>query len=182
MYRIVNMRNKLLGTQKQLELLAQIDELTQVYNRRHFLVELNREMARSRRYRNRLSIAYLDIDHFKQVNDKYGHEAGDIALKQVAGTLKEHLRSEDILGRLGGEEFCLCLPELQASQAVESCERYRKLIESLPHQTNGQTFHVTASFGITEFNPEDDEKSLLARADKALYSAKRSGRNCIQSD
>ncbi len=181
MLRIADMRNRLLKTQQKLEVQAHIDELTQIPNRRYFFKILNREMARSKRHGNPLCIAYFDIDHFKQVNDTYGHETGDIVLKNISRVLSENLRNEDAIGRLGGEEFCLCLPELTPQKSAETCERYRRAIEACTHDTtDGKTINVTASFGLTFYKPESDtQESLIARADELLYQSKRNGRNRV---
>lgn len=173
MQRIANMRRRLVVQ-------AHTDELTQLPNRRRFLAILDTEIARARRYNTALSIVYLDLDHFKQINDTYGHDAGDIVLCTVAKALSGKLRTEDCIGRLGGEEFCICLPGANAENSIEPCERYRSLIENLVIDSGSQSLKVTASFGLTSFNHlSDSRSSLLARADEALYQAKQGGRNRV---
>jgi len=181
MQRIADMRQQLLISNQQLEVLAHTDELTQLPNRRHFLSILDSELARARRHDTPLSIAYMDLDHFKEINDTYGHEAGDAVLLSVAKVLSRNLRSEDSIGRIGGEEFCICLPGADTAHSLEPCERYRSLIANLKIPTSSQMLTVTASFGLTSILPDsDDSTRLLARADEALYQAKQHGRNCIE--
>jgi len=181
MQRIADMRQQLLRSNQQLEVLAHTDELTQLPNRRHFLGILDSELARARRHNTPLSIAYMDLDHFKEINDTHGHEAGDAVLLSVAKMLSKNLRSEDSIGRIGGEEFCICLPGADTAQSLEPCERYRSLIENLKIPMASQILTVTASFGLTSILPDsDDPTRLLARADEALYQAKQHGRNCIE--
>ncbi|NOX91285.1 MAG: diguanylate cyclase [Gammaproteobacteria bacterium] len=183
MQRIANMRQQLLVANQKLETLAHTDELTRLPNRRHFLDILDSELARAQRHNTPLSIAYMDLDHFKQINDTHGHEAGDTVLLSVANVLSKNLRSEDSIGRIGGEEFCICLPGADATRSLEPCERYRSLIENLKIRTSVQTLTVTASFGLTSILPgsgSDDTGHLLARADEALYQAKQHGRNRIE--
>ena len=117
---------------------------------------------------------------FKQINDEYGHETGDLVLSSIAKVLTDNLRHEDSVARIGGEEFCICLPGADSENSLEPCERYRSLIEELEITTDGQQLNITASFGLTSYNPATDGKnSLLARADKALYQAKEQGRNRV---
>jgi len=180
MQRIASCRKDLLVMNQQLEVLAHTDELTQLPNRRHFQDILESEIARANRYNMPISIAYMDLDHFKKINDTHGHKAGDIVLQNVTGMLAKNLRNVDSMGRIGGEEFCICLPSIDAKNALGPCERYRLLIENLSIATDSQSLNVTASFGLTSLIPgEDDANSLMMRADKALYRAKENGRNCI---
>lgn len=182
MQRIADMRQRLLEATQQLEVLANTDELTHLPNRRHFLSMLDAEISRSKRHNLPLAVAYFDLDHFKQINDNYGHEIGDYVLREIANTLAENLRTEDSIGRLGGEEFCLCLPGAAAETVMNPCERYRALIEKLDiHYNDSIKLQVTASFGITNLTPRDNSiKDVLERADKALYEAKRKGRNRVE--
>lgn len=180
MQRIAHMRLKLLEANKQLNLMALTDELTKLPNRRHFINVLNTELARAKRHQTKLTLVYLDLDHFKSINDNYGHETGDFVLKSVADVLANNLRSEDTIGRMGGEEFCICLTGTNKKYAMETCERYRLLIQKLQIPGPDTTIQITASFGITELIPDSDTiTSLLARADKALYQAKNNGRNQV---
>ena len=180
MQRIATMRQRLIAANHQLSVLAHTDELTQLPNRRSFLDVLKSEMARAKRYKSNLSIAYMDLDHFKNINDTYGHETGDIVLQATANILFKNLRSEDSIGRIGGEEFAICLPGANAKNSLEPCERYRILIENLEIVTPSETISVTASFGLTDIDSAtDNSSSIMARADEALYQAKQGGRNCI---
>jgi len=123
----------------------------------------------------------MDLDYFKQVNDSYGHDAGDTVLQSVAKIISANLRGCDLIGRVGGEEFCFCLIGTDADKVISACNRYRTLIEGLSIQTGDQVLKITASFGTTTFIPgSDDSSSLIARADKALYQAKEMGRNCVK--
>ena len=117
----------------------------------------------------------VDIDHFKSINDAYGHDAGDMVLREVARSLKETSRKEDIAARIGGEEFVMILPDSPAEAALGCAERLRKAVEGLVFRGIDRT--ITASFGISLFLPTDGEDSFLKRADNALYEAKESGRN-----
>jgi len=181
MQRIADMRQRLLTAKQQLDVLAHTDELTQLPNRRHFLATLNAELARAKRHNTPLAIAYMDLDHFKHINDTHGHETGDAVLRAVANVISTNLRIEDSIGRIGGEEFCICLPDADAAHSLKPCERYRSLIENLKIHTPTHTLTVTASFGLTGIlHDSDDSARLLARADAALYQAKQNGRNRVE--
>ena len=152
-------------------------KLTQLYNRLKLDEALVNETNRARRYKHDFSVVILDIDHFKTINDTYGHQSGDAALIQVAEILKQCARETDIVGRWGGEEFLIILPETPAAKAYAFAEKLRHLISSCALPTVG---HLTASIGVAHFNPETDTPTnLLERADKALYEAKHSGRNKV---
>ncbi len=167
--------------QADLERMAMTDELTSVPNRRFFLQQLEQELQRSRRYHRPMCLAMLDLDFFKQVNDRFGHSGGDEVLKHFSSFLRTQLRTGDVLGRLGGEEFAILLPETNIKNALFVLHRIR---ESLQQQTLDQVsphFHYTFSGGIAAL-PDDDSVSatvLLANADHALYQAKENGRNQI---
>ena len=162
---------------KSLNVLSITDKLTQLYNRLKLDEALVNETNRARRYKHDFSVVILDIDHFKTINDTYGHQSGDAALIQVAEILKQCARETDIVGRWGGEEFLIILPETPAAKAYAFAEKLRHLISSCALPTVG---HLTASIGVAHFNPESDTPAnLLERADKALYEAKHSGRNKV---
>jgi len=161
----------------QLQELSLIDELTQVGNRRSFNETLQRELTLSKRNGFSCSLISFEIDHFKQVNDNYGHAIGDEVLKQVALTSRLQLRSTDRLFRVGGEEFIVLLPMQGHDEAEIVAEKIRKKIASTAFEQVGQ---VTASFGVIESHHEDDISSLLIRADEAMYLAKASGRNRVK--
>jgi len=159
----------------ELEVLAERDPLTGVYNRRRLLERLEEEVERSRRGSTPMAVCMLDVDHFKQVNDRHGHQAGDEVLRQVANTIAASLRSIDSLGRYGGEEFVLVLPQTPRAGAREKAERVRGAIDlSCPC---GEP--LTVSIGVADYQPGDSVDTLLARADAALYEAKARGRNQV---
>jgi two-component system cell cycle response regulator len=161
------------------------EPLTGLYNRRHFMDRLGAEMAAAQRHERALSLLLIDIDHFKAVNDKFGHLAGDEALKMIAHVLKGSARKEDILARLGGEEFVVLSRETALPGGRALAERIRKAVERSRYAWEGQdikltvSIGVTVSIGLTEFKPGRNDRELLAAADKALYQAKQAGRNCV---
>jgi diguanylate cyclase (GGDEF)-like protein len=170
----------------ELRQIATTDSLIGALTRRGFEIEISREAHRSERHACSLSAIAVDVDHFKKINDNYGHAAGDMVLKAIVSQIKQELRTEDFLGRLGGEEFVIGLPETDADNAMIVAERIRQRIEDTTVQSAGDTIQVTASFGIAEFSRADqDWLSTLGRADVALYQAKQNGRNrclCHQPD
>ncbi|NIM59626.1 MAG: diguanylate cyclase [Candidatus Aminicenantes bacterium] len=163
--------------QKQAEKLAETDPLTNIYNRRKFSRLLDQEIQRVERYDRFLSIVMLDIDHFKKVNDTYGHDTGDYVLRRITELIKENIRITDILARYGGEEFVIILPETDVKGASRQIDRMRKTIEKTSFDGVG---NLTISAGITGYMGGDSCKSMITRADKALYSAKEEGRNKIR--
>lgn len=171
---------------EQLEHEAQTDSLTQVANRGHFIEIANQELARCRRYGHPLSLWMVDIDHFKKVNDMFGHHAGDIALQSLIATSRQALRDWDIVGRMGGEEFAVLLPDTDASQALYVAERLRMAVASTEIPVDGgNVIHLTVSTGVATAGESDvSVDTLLERADKALYDAKHTGRDkvCMASN
>jgi diguanylate cyclase (GGDEF)-like protein/PAS domain S-box-containing protein len=166
--------------EEQLRQLATIDSLTGMANRRHFLISANKEFATMRRHGRELAFFALDIDHFKKVNDTYGHAIGDEALRRFSEVCRETLRSSDILGRLGGEEFAVALPEISLDTARDVAERLRKLISEIRIETPQGEVSFTVSIGVTCALVEDaSAERALIRADIALYSAKCNGRNQV---
>jgi diguanylate cyclase (GGDEF)-like protein/PAS domain S-box-containing protein len=159
--------------------LSTTDPLTGLSNRRHFDEAAKLEIVRARRYRRPLSAVMVDLDHFKRVNDTFGHAAGDRVLVAVAGLCIRLARTTDLKARLGGEEFCLLLPETPGEASGVLAERLRTDIEALPFDADGRAFRVTASMGISGYVAGDELKGLLERADAALYAAKESGRNRV---
>jgi len=161
------------------------DPLTKVHNRRYLDSRLNEEFARSKRYSLGLSILMLDIDHFKQVNDTYGHQAGDIALSALAALVKSSLRELDVVARYGGEEFLVICTNTAIDGAVLVAERLRKTVESLQviipdGSTGNQVIHISVSIGVAEINESVESKQkLIQAADQALYRAKAEGRNRV---
>jgi diguanylate cyclase (GGDEF)-like protein len=174
-------RRKLRQKRQEVEYMANHDQLTDLMNRRHFEERLKQEMDGSRRYGNDLSVIVFDLDHFKSINDTYGHPKGDEVLERVGTLLNDHTRSIDAAGRYGGEEFCLLLPETSASEARTTAERIRSDLETENFATeNGETFTVTASVGVAEMKDDHGEtEDLFKDADEALYRAKETGRNRV---
>ena len=162
--------------------LATIDPLTGLYNRRHFLELLEREMARTASHGRPLSLLIIDLDHFKLVNDRHGHPAGDVVLKQVASTLDANISDEIIAARIGGEEFAAVLPERDVAAASAFAEQLCRAIASLELHEDAGTRQVTVSIGVAGFSAGmANVGALLAAADAQLYLAKHSGRNCVCS-
>lgn len=160
--------------------LARIDWLTGVYNRSHFYELATHEFAIATRYDQPLAICMLDVDHFKQINDRYGHLIGDQVLSTVAQTAARQIRAADCIGRFGGEEFILLLPNTDVSSGLMLAERLRVSIAALRIQTEKGEITVTISLGVAGRQPADTViERLIDRADQALYAAKRQGRNCV---
>ena len=163
--------------------LTTVDGLTQVYNKRYFLEVLEREISRGHRYGRELSLIMFDIDHFKQVNDTYGHLAGDHVLKHLASVIKERIRREDIMARYGGEEFAIVLPEIDAYNARQFSEKIRRLVERTEFKFEDTAIPITISIGVISAGSETSSPTeFIKLADEHLYEAKRSGRNCVVSD
>ena len=160
----------------EIKKIAELDPLTQTYNR----VKLN-EMFRSiffnaKKYNNVLTMILFDIDHFKQINDKYGHNVGDKVLRELSALVRNLLREEDILARWGGEEFVVVLNEVSLQETKKLASRLREEIEKFPFDV---VEHVTCSFGVTQFTQSDTESLFFERVDEALYEAKEKGRNRV---
>lgn len=167
---------------KRAEQLAITDELTGLYNRRHFFDLAKTEFARARRYQHPLGVMMLDVDHFKRVNDTYGHAVGDAVLAKIARRLKDNCRKVDILARYGGEEFSLILPETELSAVLDTAERLRGCIAHHAIDTGDESLSVTISLGVTALSKNTpDLSSLINQADQALLLAKSAGRNCVRS-
>ena len=161
--------------------LSQIDELTRLGNRRYLLEAAEVLHQQSRRNGQPLSLALLDLDHFKRLNDTYGHPAGDQVLVTFAEALKEATRQADIVARMGGEEFCVLMPDTPAGGALELAERIRQRIATLSQQELGIPASITVSLGLATGDGESSNfDSLYSRADRALYLAKANGRNCTE--
>lgn len=170
--------------ERQAEMLARLaayDELTGLYNRRAFFHALEAEITRSQRYLHSLSVLMIDVDHFKSINDRLGHAAGDSVLRQLALRFRDCLRVMDAVGRYGGEEFCVVLPETNLMGAIRAGERVRTMINDTPFELGGQPLGVSVSIGVSSFGPTSSSviPDLIAQADFALLEAKRSGRNRV---
>ncbi len=166
-----------------LQRLALTDELTGMPNRRHFFQQLDAELARARRYRHPMCLAMLDLDHFKRVNDRHGHPAGDAVLRHFAAFMRQHLRAVDMIGRLGGEEFAILLPETGVEEALFVL---RRMVEQLALQTveavaPGFTYTFSGGVAAADDANSVDCQWLLAGADQAMYQAKSGGRNRVNA-
>ena len=175
-------------TQMVLEYLANTDVLTGIPNRRHFFDLAKKEFAAATRYQRSLSIAMLDIDEFKMVNDTYGHLAGDQAFIHVSQILRDLCREADTVARFGGDELVMLLPETNCTAAFNLAERLREAVETQPMGYGGEFIHLTLSIGVASKKPDEqgvDLDRLLSRADQAMYKAKQSGKNqvfCCDAD
>jgi len=164
-----------------LEELASTDPLTGLPNRRFFLEAGKQEFERVRRFAVPASVVMIDLDHFKAVNDTYGHAAGDEALRRASQACRSALRPFDVLARFGGEEFVAVLPGTNEETAAIAAERLRVVVRDTTMKTDHHQFNITASFGVTEISPHDLKfDDCLSRADAALYRAKHAGRNCVE--
>ncbi|MCJ2187317.1 diguanylate cyclase [Novosphingobium beihaiensis] len=175
------MVKRISGYVRQLMELADRDYLTGVSNRRAFTDLARTEIQRARRYKRSLSILLVDADHFKQINDVHGHLAGDAVLVSLGKALENGARREDILGRIGGEEFAMLLPETPLPEAREVADRLRRAIAGQPVNAHGKSIEVTVSIGIASvpLDAEDPLTAAMGTADSMLYKAKEAGRNCV---
>jgi diguanylate cyclase (GGDEF)-like protein len=160
----------------ELELLVVIDPLTGVYNRRKFHETLGAAISAAMRHQHLFSLLMLDIDNFKSINDRFGHQAGDDVLRTICNLVGSSIRSADQMFRVGGEEFCLVATAMEIEQARTLAEKIRQVVESHHFPAVGK---VTISIGIAYFREGDTQQNIFARADTALYRAKSQGRNCV---
>tara|TARA_R110000744_G_scaffold153902_2_gene268427 strand:- start:7067 stop:7696 length:630 start_codon:yes stop_codon:yes gene_type:complete len=164
----------------ELQRLSRIDGLTGIYNRRYWEEQFSREFKRNLRKPSQSSVIILDIDHFKKINDNYGHPAGDEVIRRLAKLLKDVTRETDICGRYGGEEFTILLPDTASPNVMILAQRIRETVEKLKIEYEQQTISFTVSLGIAQFSPVfEQHMQWLESADKALYQAKISGRNRV---
>jgi len=170
-----------MADKEKLEILATFDSLTGLYNRRAILGKLHELITRANRYKEDFSLVMLDIDHFKKVNDRYGHLIGDEVLEKIAALIRRNIRDTDIAGRYGGEEFIIILPQTNLSSAWVVAERIRNIIEKAQMKDPaGNVFAITVSQGLSGWERGEDADSLISCADEALYKAKGKGRNRVQ--
>jgi diguanylate cyclase (GGDEF)-like protein len=174
-------RLELEAAYKRIEELAELDELTGSYNRRCIMRMLGDEAVRAHRSKSPCSVALIDLDWFKRINDTYGHPTGDEVLRTFAITMFANIRSIDKFGRYGGEEFLLVLPDTPHDMAVQLLDRLRTIVATLDWSAFSDGLHVTISAGVATLAPDELPDALLARADAALYAAKAGGRNLIAS-
>lgn len=174
---------RLKAQQERILQLSNQDPLTECYNRRFLYQRLKEEYNRCQRQRNPISGIMIDLDHFKKINDTYGHETGDLVLLKLVNSLKISMRNYDILARYGGEEFFILLPNTEGKSALIIAERMRNIIEKLTMESGKKSLKITSSFGVSSFEnypfPEDPEL-LLKWSDIALYEAKKKGRNRVE--
>jgi len=180
--RVKVLQDALREANTRLESLALTDGLTGLFNRRHFDSLLASEVQRSLRYKVPVSVVLIDIDHFKHVNDTYGHATGDQVLRNLSRVVAGGLRTTDFVARFGGEELAVILTQTPLDGAFEVAERLRTMVAAAPHDHHGTPLFKTASFGVSSFDghgPPLSPEELLSRADQALYRAKREGRNRV---
>ncbi len=174
------LQEELVGQSRRLEAMIHEDPLTGLFNRRYVLTRLAGLISGARRHGRPLSVAMIDIDHFKRLNDAYGHDAGDAALVATTMAMRDRLRAEDELGRLGGEEFLALLPDATSAAAEIVAESLRASVESVRSRLDGLELAVTVSVGWATWDSEEDADALVKRADIALYAAKNAGRNTVR--
>lgn len=176
-WKILQHYSQTLENEKKLEHLSQTDQLTGLYNRHKLHQVFTSEINRSNRFEEVFGVILLDLDLFKNVNDTYGHDVGDLVLKEISNILKDNIRASDTLGRWGGEEFLIIMPKIDIKGAKILAEKLRKEIENHQFTIAGK---MTASFGLAYYKKGDDENSIIKRADDALYKAKEFGRNIVK--
>ena len=181
-----NYAQELQKANEQLREMAFKDGLTGLYNHRYFQDLMDHELSRSRRYKKPFSLIMLDLDHFKKINDQYGHPVGDVVLKGVSKAIQNNIRDCDFAARYGGEEFAVVLPETELKGGAMVAERIRKAVENLEIVTNGLSIDVTISIGVTchhTLTDKKDKSEIISEADKALYKSKNKGRNktCVHN-
>ena len=171
---------ELINLKEQLEILSRTDPLTGLLNRRAFDEILESEFSRYKRNQDVYSLLIFDIDHFKLINDKYGHPTGDVVLKSISESCKTNLRAHDNVARYGGEEFCVFLPSTNAQTAYEVAEKLRKTISNTSIPSDDGDITITVSIGVSEVeNTDSNPTDILDRADENLYKAKKTGRNRV---
>ncbi|HBM08757.1 sensor domain-containing diguanylate cyclase [Pseudomonas sp. Choline-3u-10] len=173
-------RRQLQAANQELQRLSSTDRLTGLFNRGHWEEMLRQDYARHRRYERNAALVMFDIDHFKKINDSYGHQAGDAVIQQTAELVRQSTRDADIAGRYGGEEFVVLLPDTDSEGALTFAERLRQSIEAHEVVHEGRSIRFTVSLGIADLSePTNGYAQLIERADIALYSSKASGRNQV---
>lgn len=183
-YRLKVLQDQLREANKRLESLADTDGLTGLYNRRYFDTLLSRELQRTQRYKTPLGLVLLDIDHFKKINDRFGHPMGDEVLRNVSRIVTSSVRVTDSVARYGGEEIAIVFTQTTAQGVAEVTDRLRQRVADFPHDYQGSSVKCSASFGVSVCDGRGvtpTARELIERADRALYRAKHSGRNCVVS-
>ncbi len=179
--RTKTLQEELVGQGRRLATMLHEDSLTGLFNRRYVLVRLGGLISGARRHGRPLSVAMVDVDWFKRINDECGHDAGDAALVEIAGALRARLRAEDELGRMGGEEFLVLLPDTDERAASAVAEDLRASVEETQVRCNGRVLRTTVSVGWATWDGEESPDRLVKRADVALYAAKKAGRNTVRA-
>jgi len=170
---------KLTELTKELELQATLDPLTHLLNRRGMLERIDYEVSRSLRTKKNLTFLLADVDHFKQINDQYGHETGDSVLCALSDQFKETIRKQDSISRWGGEEFLLLLPDTKLEQAKILAEKIRTNIESKTFEHQNMQLNISVSFGVAQVEDYQHARNTIHKADERLYAAKEQDRNCV---
>jgi two-component system, cell cycle response regulator len=178
--RILELQEKLVSTNSALHFAATHDFLTRIWNRAEILAFLKRELARARRDSTTVGLILVDVDHFKRVNDDFGHQAGDLVLQEIAGRFSHCVREYDGIGRYGGEEFLLILTGCDMAVTVRRANQIRTAISSEPVPWSQGSIPVSVSMGVSVAEPPEDIELLLRRTDAALYNAKKNGRNRVE--
>jgi two-component system cell cycle response regulator len=178
--RIVERQAELIAAREQMRADAMYDPLTGLSNRAAFFDIFRQEVSRAERYQTPLALIMADIDRFKEMNDRYGHPAGDLVLAETARRLRTSLRVSDSIGRYGGEEFVIVAPGCTANLAALLAERFRLIVATQPVVFEREEIHVTMSFGVAATTDLENAEDLLRAADEALYRAKNSGRNRVK--
>jgi diguanylate cyclase (GGDEF)-like protein len=183
--RIVTLERSLRAANEENRRLSVTDALTGAFNRRHLMEQVPIEIDRSSRYKHHLSLVMCDVDHFKKINDTYGHQAGDEVLRRVVALLKQKVRTVDWVARYGGEEFVIVLPETSYTNAVKVAEGLREALSQLSIDFEGSALNVTASFGVTGWDvgvpTEASVDAMVARCDACVYDSKANGRNRVSA-
>jgi diguanylate cyclase (GGDEF)-like protein len=181
MYRFLASTNIEAAYHEEIYRLTIIDALTEIHNKRYFLEHMAKQLACSVRYRRPLALIMVDVDRFKEINDRLGHICGDYTLRELASRVRNGLRREDLFARYGGEEFVVLLPETSRDGAMQTAERLRQAVEVHPFHYDGCQYPVTISLGVSATTGEQwlTSNELIEQADTRLYQAKRHGRNCV---
>lgn len=174
------LNKELLETQKELKRQVVTDSLTNLFNRRWIFQAIQKEISRFERSRRPFSLLLIDIDHFKEVNDTFGHSTGDEVLRYFADAIKKTAREQDMIARTGGEEFCVLLPDTKKEEAKIVAERIRESVSKVPMQIGGLKISISVSIGVSEIQAQENVDCVYNRADVALYRAKEHGRNTTE--
>ena len=173
------LRREIKEARKKMTEMSITDELTGLYNRRYFIEILEQEVSRAERYKTDLALCMIDMDHFKRINDTYGHPAGDMVLSEVGELLHEGVRHSDLCCRYGDDELAVILPNTKQENADKACEKFLRILGGHMFKYESSFFYITVSIGIASHRPSTSPDDLIACVDNALYQAKENGRNRI---